>query len=93
VTTFQKGQILYVAAVAEFEGREYPAVMPARIAAVAPQREGGIAYHVRVWRLHDQAGHTFYNLPASVLHTDPVAALYFAMEALAAPKQEGMAHG
>lgn len=76
MSKFQKGDTVYRACVAEFEGDEQPAVIPAKIGSVCPQRDGSTRYHIRCWRLNDPgAGAAGISVAESELHSCPLAAM------------------
>jgi hypothetical protein len=95
---YHKGQVLYLAGIAEFEGQSLPAVIPAKVATVNPQKGGQHRYNVHVWEpvVRWQVG-AKYNCPEADLHACPIAAMEKAIEmadtAKAGAQKTGAANG
>ena len=75
---FQKGQLVYRACLAEFEGGEHPIVILAKVSAVCPRRGEPTTYHLHnfdgLQRAKGQVWAT-YNAPEDSMFTDPLEAM------------------
>ncbi len=85
MSKFQKGDIVYRACLAEFDGKQHPIAILAKVAAVCPQRDGSATYIL----------HNFDGMPRSpgavwsttgaaedTLHADPIEAMSKAVAAV-----------
>jgi hypothetical protein len=89
---FHEGQRVYQAVLIEFEGRLSPAVVPAVISVVAPQRDGSTRYRVRAWAPTALGTATYYDRVENQLADDPEEAMRMAVRA-AALRAEERSHG
>jgi hypothetical protein len=85
MSKFHKGDIVYRACLAEFDGKRYPIAILAKVAVVCPQRDGSTTYIL----------HNFDGMPRSpgavwsttgaaedTLHADPLEAMIKAVAAI-----------
>lgn len=81
---FHKGQVVYRACIASFEGGDRPLAILAKIATVNPQRDGSTRYHLHNFDGLERAhGHVWATYAASedTLYTDPLEAMQKAVAA------------